>query len=55
MGRFWRLVGAAVLALFGLFVLAQEEDDPVKEAEKQKKQLGAERRYSAQRPVCRTG
>lgn len=39
MGRFRRLVGAAVLALFSLLVLAQEEDDPAKEAEKQKKQL----------------
>ncbi|MDT7920411.1 MAG: sulfur oxidation c-type cytochrome SoxA [Meiothermus sp.] len=39
MGRFWRLVGAVALALFSLMVLAQEEDDPVKEAEKQKKQL----------------
>ncbi len=39
MGRFWRLVGAVALALFSLMVLAQEEDDPAKEAEKQKKQL----------------
>ncbi|WP_299428204.1 sulfur oxidation c-type cytochrome SoxA [uncultured Meiothermus sp.] len=39
MGRFWRLIGVAVLALFSLLVLAQEEGDPAKEAEKQKKQL----------------
>ncbi|MCS7058085.1 MAG: sulfur oxidation c-type cytochrome SoxA [Meiothermus sp.] len=39
MGRFWRLLAALALALGALGASAQEEDDPVKEAEKQKKQL----------------
>lgn len=37
MGRFWRLVVALSLSLLALLALAQ--DDPFKEAEKQKKQL----------------